>query len=403
MKILQINVVCGVGSTGRIAVDLNKTIHSHKHEGLIAFGRRYKNNLEDSFYVGNKFYQMLHLLQTRIFDNHGFCSAAITRKFLKIVDKYNPDLIHLHNIHGYYLHVGILFDYLKILNKPIVWTLHDCWAFTGHCTHFDYFGCNRWKTVCFDCPLKNMYPKSWIFDQSKRNFKKKMMYFSGISRMAVVTPSSWLSGLVNDSFLSNYPVSVINNGVDLNLFKPCVGQFRYNHQLKNLFLLVAVASEWNSRKGLDYLIELTNHLNDNQILIVVGLNKSQMSKFPSNVICISRVDNVSDLVDIYSSADVFVNPTLEDSFPTVNIESLACGTPVVTFDSGGSGEMVGENCGHVVVRGDFDSLLSGISDVYRKSKRYFSASCRLHAEKYFDKNKQFEKYIHLYDSLTSEI
>ena len=335
MKVLQINSVCGVGSTGRIATDIHSMLTNQGHKSYIAFGRNLPENCNNTIRIGTKYDNYSHIALTRVSDKHGFGSKKATNEFIKEVEKLDPDIIHLHNIHGYYINIEILFEYLKKADKPVIWTLHDCWSFTGHCSHFDYVGCDKWKTGCFNCPEKKSYPASIVFDNSKSNYLMKKELFAGVKNMTIVTPSKWLAELVQKSFLGEYPIKVINNGIDLDVFKPTKSNFRKEHNLENKFIILGVASGWSQRKGFHHFIELSKKIKKDEKIIIVGLTEKQKKSLPHNIIGITRTNNIKELAEIYSVADIYVNLTLEDNFPTTNLEALACGTPVITFDTGG--------------------------------------------------------------------
>jgi glycosyltransferase involved in cell wall biosynthesis len=340
MKVLQINSVCGRGSTGRIVLDIHNELMMQGHQSFVAYGREPAVDCNGVIRIGSKYDVYLHVLRTRIFDEHGFGSRKATAKFIKKIDEIKPDIIHLHNIHGYYLNIEVLFNYFKEVQVPMVWTLHDCWSFTGHCAYFDYVGCSRWREGCFRCPQKSRYPSSWFFDKSLVNWKKKKELFAGFKNMTLVTPSRWLAELVKQSFLKDYHVVVIPNGIDTSVFKPTPSDFRKRYGLENKFIILGVANVWEERKGLKYFLELSKMLNDDEVIVLVGLNEKQKKYLPKNIIGISRTSSVRELAGIYTAADVFVNPTLEDNYPTVNLEAQACGTLVITFDSGGAKETI---------------------------------------------------------------
>lgn len=340
MRILQVNSVCGRGSTGRIVLDIHNELIKQGHQSFIAYGREPAVDCNGVIRIGSKYDVYLHVLRTRIFDEHGFGSRKATAKFIKKIDEIKPDIIHLHNIHGYYLNIEVLFNYFKEVQVPMVWTLHDCWSFTGHCAYFDYVGCSRWREGCFRCPQKSRYPSSWFFDKSLVNWKKKKELFAGFKNMTLVTPSRWLAELVKQSFLKDYHVVVIPNGIDTSVFKPTPSDFRKRYGLENKFIILGVANVWEERKGLKYFLELSKMLNDDEVIVLVGLNEKQKKYLPKNIIGISRTSSVRELAGIYTAADVFVNPTLEDNYPTVNLEAQACGTYVITFASGGAPETI---------------------------------------------------------------
>lgn len=397
MKILQINSVCGVGSTGRIATDLYKVLEEQGHECKIAYGRGTSPEGIDSIKIGSKIDNYMHVFKTRVFDKHGFGSVNATKKLIEEVKKYDPDIIHLHNIHGYYINIEILFNYLKQSNKPIIWTLHDCWAFTGHCAYFDFVKCDKWKYKCSECPQKLGYPASNLADNSKLNYEKKKEAFTSVKNMTIVTPSRWLANLVRESFLGKYEIEVINNGIDLNTFKPTDSNFRNKYNIKERFLVLGVASNWDDRKGLKYLVDLETKLNDEYKIVVVGVTEKQQRQLPNRITAITRTNDVKELVDIYSAADVFINPTLEDNFPTTNLESIACGTPVITFDTGGSPECIDDTCGLVVKKEDTESLYNTMLKICEDN--IFNIENCLKRSMLFDSKNKYIKYIDIYGEL----
>ena len=392
MKILQINSVCGVGSTGRIATDLYKILEEQGHECKIAYGRGTAPEGIDSIKIGSNLDNYIHVFKTRVFDRHGFGSINATKKFIEEVKEYDPDVIHLHNIHGYYINIEILFNYLKEANKPVIWTLHDCWAFTGHCAYFDYVGCSKWKNGCNKCPQKEGYPTSKVFDNSKLNYEKKRELFTSVKNMTIVTPSKWLANLVKESFLGKYPVEVINNGIDLDIFKPTKSYFRERYGLEDKFIVLGVASVCEERKGLKYFVELSKELSDDYKIVVVGVTEKQKKELPNNILAITRTNNVKELAEIYTVADVFVNPTLEDNFPTTNLEALACGTPVISFNTGGSVESIdNKTTGYIVEKDSSEEAKLCLS----KIKEILQSKC-IERAKLYDKKERYNDYISLY-------
>lgn len=396
MKVLQINSVCGVGSTGRIATDLYKVLEEQGHSCKIAYGRENAPEGIDTIKIGTNFDNYLHVFKTRMFDEHGFGSVSATKKFIEEVKIYDPDIIHLHNIHGYYINIEILFQYLSEANKPVIWTLHDCWAFTGHCAYFDFVGCDKWKYGCKKCPQKSGYPTSKAKDNSKLNYEKKKKIFASINNMTIVTPSNWLANLVKESFLGGYNVEVINNGIDLDVFKPTENDFRKKYNLQDKFIILGVASDWSERKGLRYLIELEKKLSEQYKIVIVGVNKKQKDKLSKNIIAITRTNNPKELAEIYTAADLFVNPTLEDNFPTTNLEAIACGTPVITFNTGGSIESIDMSCGLVVKSNDIDELKNKVDYIVMNKKKYKESELLNKARKNFISREKFKEYIDIY-------
>lgn len=396
MKVLQINSVCGVGSTGRIAIDIHDALKQQGHESYIAYGRNTSINCDNSIKIGTKYDNYVHLALTRVFDQHGFGSKKATLNFIKKIEDINPDIIHLHNIHGYYINIKILFDYLKNANKSVVWTLHDCWAFTGHCSHFDYVACEKWKTECRKCPQTEEYPKSIMLDNSQKNYLNKKEIFAGVNNLTLITPSNWLARLVKESFLGEYPIEVINNGINLEAFKPTQSNFREKNNLNNKFIILGVASNWRERKGYHYFIELSKRINKNEIIVLVGLDNKQKQSLPDNILGITKTNNINELAEIYSASDVLFNPTLEDNFPTVNIEAMSCGLPVVTFKTGGAVEQIRDGCGIIVPKGDIEKSLEAINNIKVKRKSEFYAKCLKHVNNNYSRKVAYEKYINLY-------
>lgn len=392
--LLQINLSANVGSTGRIAEEIGKEAMEQGWRSVIAYGRFAGPSESELIRVGTDFDIKEHLIETRLFDNHGLSSRRATKKFIKQIDTLKPDIIHLHNIHGYYLNYRILFDYLNKTNIPIVWTLHDCWAFTGHCGHFIMAGCERWKSGCGHCPITHIeYPKAFI-DRSARNYKLKSEIFCANQNLHIVTVSEWLAGLVKQSFLKGKDIRVINNGIDLNVFKPI-------HVKGNgRFRILGVSNLWSEVKGLPDIVRLRALLDiDKYEIVVVGVSKDQIAELPEGILGIQRTASVAELAAYYSSANVFVNPTYADTFPTVNLEALACGTPVVTYKTGGSPESVDAKTGAVVEQGDIDAMANAIKDICSHGKQAFSDCCRIIAEKKFGKTDKYKDYMTLYNEL----
>ena len=337
-RILFINSVCN-GSTGTICKNLYKAAVEEGHECCIAYGRGEAPKGFKTIKIGNKLDIYLHVLKARLFDASGFGSKQATKEFIKKIDEFKPDIIHLHNIHGYYVNIEILFKYLRAHPEiKKIWTLHDCWAFTGHCAYYTYAKCNKWQRCCnSNCPNKNEYPKA-IFSKVEKNFNRKKEIFNNVENMILVTPSEWLKNEVEKSYLKSYQIEVINNGVDTKIFKYTKSNIKEKYSIKNKKIILGVASVWDKRKGLDIFIKLSKRLDSNYQIVLIGLNKKQQKKVSDNIIGITRTENVQELVKWYSAAEVLFNPTLEDNYPTVNLEAIACGTPVITFDTGGSPE-----------------------------------------------------------------
>lgn len=395
MKIFTINQD-NSGSTGTIARQVGEFARQKGHTYEFAYpgypmrGKREKGD----FVFGSKLTFFLHYFVAKYFGRAEYYSFFPTLKLLGELRKFSPDIIHLHNLHGWYLNLPLLFKYIKRNNIRVIWTLHDCWTFTGHCPHFDYIGCQRWKTGCHDCPQVEQYPRSKV-DSTRFIYKKKKEWFSGIKDLTLVAPSKWLEGLVKQSYLKDYGVKVIYNGIDLSVFKPTEGDFRKKYGCEDKFILLGVAYFWSQRKGIDVFIELAKRLDSSFQIVLVGTDENVDSQLPDNIISIHRTQNRDELAQIYSAADLFVNPTLEEVIGMVNIEALACGTPVVTFRTGGSPEAVDETCGAVVEKGSTDEMEREIKRI-RDDKPFAGEACRRRAEG-FDMNDRFREYIELYE------
>lgn len=360
MRILIINEVCGTGSTGKICADIAKEYESKGYEVKIAYGReRYvpEDCKKYAVRIGSMLDVYMHAARTILFDQHGFGSIRATKDFLKWADDYNPDIVWLHNLHGYYINIELLFEWLKKRRVSVKWTLHDCWAFTGHCTHFLIAGCSKWQSQCEQCPQKNRYPTSRVFDNSYNNYIRKKKAFQGVTDMILITPSQWLANLTRYSFLSEYPVTVKYNKINTAIFKPRKSNFREKYGIKNKKIILCVANKWSQRKGIDDVLQLSKFVDANTVIVMVGVDQRQKSKLPKNMIGISRTENAEQLAEIYTAADLLFNPTREDTYPTVNLEAEACGTRVVTYDAGGSKETLHDVRSVAIPVGEYKKVL----------------------------------------------
>lgn len=367
MKYLFINVVAGSGSTGRIAADQCRELQAQGHNCVLAYGR-WESNCSDvtTYRIGTSLDYRFHGLLTRLFDLHGFGSGHATRKFLRWVQNYDPDVIWLHNLHGYYLNIELLFDYLKTCGKPVRWTLHDCWAFTGHCSHFSYVGCEQWKTECTTCVQKKEYPKCTGISDVHRNFVRKKRAFTGVPDMTLITPSQWLADLVRQSFLKEYPVEVAYNKIDTSVFKATPSDFRNKYGLQNKIIVLGVASVWNERKGIKVFDELARCLDAQYALVMVGLTERQKERLPAGILKLGRTDSTRELAQIYTAADVFLNPSVEETFGLTTAEALSCGTPAIVY-RGTACEEIAQKMGGVAVEPGIESIKKAIQDLTQRS------------------------------------
>lgn len=394
MKVVQINTTCGVGSTGKICVAISELLTQRKTENYI-FHSGNANDYALGISCGSKKYTKLQAGKSRIFGNYGFNSKSETKEIVRNLEKIQPDIVHLHNIHGHDCHLEMLFQYFKVKKTKLVWTFHDCWSFTGYCNYFSYVECDKWKTKCENCPQRKQF--SWFFDRSSELFERKKTLFSDLD-LTIVTPSQWLADLVKQSFLSHYPVKVIHNGIDLEVFKPTPGNFRQRYGIGDKYIVLGVAFDWGVRKGLDVFVELSRRLPKDQYKIVlVGTDENVDKRLPSDILSIHRTQNQQELAEIYTAADVFVNPTREEALGMVNVEALACATPGITFCTGGSTECYDFACGTVVAYNDIDALEMEIQRICTE-KPYATEACIVRSQ-CFDQKTKFKEYIDLYEGI----
>lgn len=395
MKIVQINATCGVGSTGKICVGVSEMLTANGIENYILFSSR-TNGYPLGICCSNDRYLRVQALKSRILGNFGFNSKKATQKMIRELERIGPDIVHLHNIHGHDCDLETLFTYFRQKQTKLVWTFHDCWAFTAYCPHFTMVKCGKWRTQCENCIQRREF--SWLFDRSSSLFRKKKELFSGLD-LTIITPSRWLAELVKESFLKAYPVRVINNGINLGVFKPVQSDFRARYGLEGKKLLLGVSFDWGVRKGLDVFQELARRLPENHRIVLVGTNEKVDKLLPEQIVSIHRTQNQQELAEIYSAADLFLNPTREENYPTVNMEALACGTTVLTFRTGGSPEIIDETCGAVVDCDDVDAMEREILRICAEAP-YSKTACLERAVS-FDQKERFKEYLELYERINT--
>ena len=404
MRIVQINGGAK-GSTGKIMMGIAEVARAQGHEVMCASPITTTNRDagEDCGYyrIGTFNSRRVNVALARITGFNGCFAWFETYKLLKKIDEFKPDIIHLHNLHDSYINLSMLFSYIKKHNVPTVWTLHDCWAFTGQCPHFTIVKCDKWKAGCHNCPQYKEYPAS-LYDNTKKMWQLKKKWFTGVKNMTIVTPSEWLAGLARESYLKQYPIEVINNGIDLNVFKPTHSNFREQYGIPgDKYIVLGVSFAWGYRKGLDCFVEMAEKLGEQYQIVLVGTDDEIDKNLPHNIISIHRTQNQKELAEIYSAAEVFVMPTREENYPTVNMEAIACGTPVVTFDTGGSPEMLDDKTGIVVDANDIEATKKAIKDICKK-KRCNDEEYIVAYSKNFDMKKRFAEYIELYANVLEE-
>lgn len=407
--LVQISSSLNCGAPGRIVEQIGLLAESRGWVCYVVHGRKYSNPSKlYSIPVETVLGEKIHTIKSLLLDNHGLNSTTATKRLVDRLKEINPDIIHLHNLHGYFLNYKILFDYLKESNKQIVWTLHDCWSFTGHCAHFDFIGCDKWKTGCKSCPAKTSYPRSFFLSLSARNYQIKKDSFTSVEKNITLVPvSKWLENFIKNSFLKNCKVHTIYNGIDTSLFIPKSDDIKQKliekYHLKGKFIVMGCAAPWHERKGYNDFYKLRMMLPDDIAVVMVGLNSRQKAKAEKNgIIGVRRTESQAELADYYSMADVFVNPTYEDNFPTTNLEALACGTPVITYQTGGSPESIDEFTGMVVPRGNALRLVEAIKTIHVLGKSKYTKACRERAERLYNKYERFEEYVTLYEQILNK-
>lgn len=406
--LLQINTTLNRGSTGRIAEEIGTTATAAGWNCFIAHGARYRNPSRlQTIQIDSLRDERVHYgWHSLLLDRHSLGSTHATQQFIhRIEQEIRPDIIHLHNIHGYFLNYHVLFEYLARTDIPVVWTLHDCWPFTGHCTYFDLIKCERWKTGCYVCPQLMAYPKSLFRDNSRKNWELKNALFTALGdRLTLVPVSDWLADLLQLSFFAGMKYRTIHNGIDTDTFRPRpINQMTEKYGIECRYIIIGVASPWSDRKGLTDFIRLRSCLPKEQYaIILVGLSRKQRLALPAGITGIERTQDVEELAELYGIADVFVNPTYEDNYPTVNLEAMACGTPVITYRTGGSPEAVSSTTGFVVDQGDIEQLAAAVRTITMAGKQAYSAVCRKRAEEHFNKNMCFQEYLNLYNALIAK-
>ena len=397
-KILQINIVCGQGSTGKIALDIANYVNEKEYECHIAYGvgqAKYKH----SYKIGNYFDLHFHSFISRIFCRQGYQSKYTTLKLVRYIKNIKPDIIHLHNIHGNYINYQILFKYLKKIDTPVVWTLHDCCMFTGKCSYFSDIGCDKWKTECNQCPQLNKYPPSKI-DKVRKNFYDKKKWFLGLHNLSIICVSDWLTDITSQSFMGIYPIKRIYNGIDTEIFSPKKSNFKLENNLDDKLLILGVADSWTESKGLFKFIELAKNIDSSYQVVLVGVTEQQSMLLPSNIIGIKRTHNVEELVDLYNAADVFINFSTEETFGMVTAEAMSCGTPVIIFNSTASPELVNEDTGIVINK--FEDVYEAINKITGNCSQLYGKYCRERVLSLFSKEKMVNEYLMYYNQLLEQ-
>lgn len=397
MKILQINSVCGSGSTGRLAVQISDYLNKNDIENYIAYGFG-ASDRPNTFRFGNSIDAHLHSFLSRKLGWQGKMSHFTTWRLIRYIEHINPDIVHLHNIHGHYLNYNMLFRYLKKKNCEVVWTFHDCWPVTGKCAYFTEAKCEKWKTECFDCPQLDRYPNS-DRDRSRKSFIEKKAAFSSIEKLHIVTVSNWLKSVAEESFLGKKDIRCIYNGINTELFSYRESSIREEFKLQNKFIILGVASVWNKRKGLEHFIELSKLLKNDEVILLIGVTAEQQKSLPAKVIGIPTVKEQTDLAEWYSAADVYINFSIEETFGLVVAEAMACGTPAIVMNSTACPEVLSEECGFVAEPTEINSIYEAIEQIRINGKDFYSIKCRERITGLFSLEKMQKEYFQLYQKL----
>ncbi len=397
--LLQINTVANQGSTGHIAEAIGRTALSQGWRCVMAYGRGTPKSEMELWRIGSDADMYAHALHARLFDSLGLCSRTATKRLIKRMEALKPDIVHLHLLHGYYINYPLLFAYLAEKDIPVVWTMHDEWAITGHCATLL---CDGWRSGCNGCAYHRQFPTSWLLDQSRRNFRLKSESINSVHNLTIITPSNWLADIIRQSHLGNHHIVTIHNGIDLSVFSPSTPedtqQMRSQLGIVQPNVILGVASIWGPDKGLPDFTTLRQLLPiDKYAIVLVGLSDAQLSHLPKGIIGIKHTESQRQLATLYTLANVFVNPTYLDNFPTTNVEALACGTPIITYRTGGSVEAVSPDTGRVVEQGNVSALAQTISELTAVPKN--TDACRRRAVEHFDKKKILAQHMSLYNKL----
>lgn len=397
-KILQINVTANTGSTGQIAEEIGHLVLAAGWKSYIAYGRAARSSRSDLVKIGSPADNLWHGLQSRLLDRQGLGSRLATDKLIRTIGSIGPDLIHLHNIHGYYLNYKILFNYLSRKDIPVVWTFHDCWPFTGHCCYYTSGDCDKWKEGCHWCPLKTSYPASLFADRSEKNYRDKKRSFTSLKNLTIVCVSKWLTAQIRQSFFSRYPTRTLYNGLDTHVFSPQPGM-KETHPCEKQFVILGVANIWDARKGLRDFLRLSEYLLPDETIWLVGLSASQLRGLPENIRGMGRTENRTQLARLYALADVYINFSDQETFGLTIAESLACGTPAVVYDATACPEIVSPQTGFVVPAHDVAGAVEAMRTIKANGKAAYTRACRQRATELFDKDHRYRDYIELYREL----
>lgn len=401
MKVLQINGVCNSGSTGKIVLGIERVLQAEGHESLVAYSGNHEKieNMSNRYRIASYMRVKKHQLLGFVFGDAGFHSKRETKKLIKYIETEQPNIVHLHNIYSYYLNVELLLTYLAKKEIPVVYTIHDCWPITGHCTHFVSVDCKKWKNICFDCPLKRSYPSAFV-DRTRELFLKKKALYDRFSNLNIVCVSNWLKDIVLKSILGTFPVHIIYNGINLSKYRTVpVNDYKKKFGIEEKFLILGVSNGWGVHKGLAYFIKLANQIGPDAQIMLVGLSEEQRKLMPLNIIGLPKIQKEEDLIDIYASADTFVSFSTQETMGMVVVESMACGTPAIVMPYTASPELITSNCGFVNQSGTIEECLEYIDVIRQRGKRYYTPGCVDRVRENFSDKVNYKRYVDLYEEV----
>lgn len=401
-KLLIINVALNWGFTGRIAEQVGSLAKDNGWNVMIAHGARYQNPTQFSHYqVSSSFEEKMHWGISQFWDGQGRGSWFATKRLLKEIDAFQPDVVHMHVIHGYYINYGLIMNYFKEKNIPVVWTLHDCWAFTGHCAYFTAANCEKWKTQCGQCPIPHDFPNTYL-DRSKANYNRKKQVYGDMQNLVLAPVSQWLGDLVKESFLGKHEIQVVYNGIDVDVFKPSVSNFKKKLGIEGKYLLLGVAQGFDERKGLKDFFKLSEMLPEGYQVVLLGAMEEEIAIAPKSVIALPKTESLQELVEAYSAADVLLSLSYEETFGLTPVEAMACGTPAIVYNNTAQPEHITPETGFVVENGDLDTLVTRIKTLCENGKANYSEACRERAVNVYNKDNCYNMYITIFDKLFNE-
>lgn len=400
-KLVQFNSVANWGSTGRLAEDIGDVAMSYGWDSYIVFGRQYNPSTSHLLRIGGKVSVFSHVMLTRLFDRHGFGSFYATKQLLKKFDEIKPDVFQFHNVHGYYLNLPLVLKYATEKKIPIVWSLHDCWSMTGHCSHFITVGCDRWKTECHDCPRKKAYPNSWLVDSSRKNFREKKRLIEAVPQLTIISGSEWLAGIASQSYFKGRDIRFIPDGIDTDIFQPRNNgvELRKKHGLEGKFVILATGTVWGEDKGISDYGRLREMLSDEYAIVLVGMDEAALATAPKGVIGLPRTKTPVELSEYYSMADCVMSLSKMESFGLTPVEGFACGTPAIVYNTTALPELITPETGFVAKFLDVADVKKKVEMLKEKGKLAYSKKCREIAVEKYDRKRCYAEYLKVYEQL----